>query len=107
MKPIKITYTCQSEDCEHKFEVNVSPIIPAKIYGPPETCYPAEGGEIEPENCPNCNKEVDCDLDTGVCDFKEKKIIKDGGNVVTEKVKGSTMNWGVLSDEKMRRNHYL
>lgn len=24
-----------------------SPIIPARTYGPPEHCYPAEGGEVE------------------------------------------------------------
>ena len=24
-----------------------SPIIPAQTYGPPEHCYPAEGGEVE------------------------------------------------------------
>lgn len=26
-----------------------TPYVPAKIYGPPEHCYPAEGGEVEVE----------------------------------------------------------
>ncbi len=25
----------------------ITPIIPAKLFGPPEHCHPAEGGEIE------------------------------------------------------------
>lgn len=28
-------------------ELDYSPIIPARTYGPPEDCYPAEGAEIE------------------------------------------------------------
>lgn len=28
---------------------NVSPYVPAKTWGPPENCYPAEGGEAEIE----------------------------------------------------------
>jgi hypothetical protein len=32
---------------EVKVEWEFSPIIPAKLYGPPENCYPAEGGEME------------------------------------------------------------
>jgi len=30
-----------------KVRVHVTPLIPAKTDGPPENCYPAEGGEIE------------------------------------------------------------
>lgn len=37
------------------FDVNIeysmTPIIPAQTYGPPEHCYPAEGGEIEILHC--------------------------------------------------------
>jgi len=34
---------------EYEFEVefSASKIVPAKIWGPPEHCYPAEGGEVE------------------------------------------------------------
>lgn len=29
---------------------HVSPYVPAKTWGPPENCYPAEGGEVEIES---------------------------------------------------------
>lgn len=32
---------------EFNISVDWSPIIPAKIYGLPENCHPAEGGDIE------------------------------------------------------------
>lgn len=54
-----INYTCCNEDCEHRFPVNVHPLIPAKTYGPPEHCHPEEGGEIEPAECPECAHPVD------------------------------------------------
>jgi len=34
-------------DVELKVEFEYSPIIPAKISGPPEDCHPEEGGELE------------------------------------------------------------
>ncbi len=39
------------EDNELSVTADVSPIIPAKLYGDPEDCYPAEGGEVEIEEC--------------------------------------------------------
>jgi DNA-directed RNA polymerase subunit RPC12/RpoP len=54
---MKLSYTCQK--CDHEFDVDVSPIIPAKIYGPPEDCHPEEGGEIDPDECPKCDAKVD------------------------------------------------
>lgn len=61
---MKILYEClgllpDDSDCGHEFEIEVSPEIPAKTYGPPESCYPAEGGEVDPTECPKCGKEVD------------------------------------------------
>lgn len=48
--------------CEEFFEldVNVEPFVPARTYGPPENCSPAEGGEVElsdaiPKACPECD----------------------------------------------------
>jgi hypothetical protein len=39
------------EDTDTVFEVTAewefSALIPAQLYGPPENCYPAEGGELE------------------------------------------------------------
>jgi hypothetical protein len=35
------------EELEINVEFDATPYIPAKTYGLPENCYPAEGGEIE------------------------------------------------------------
>tara|TARA_Y100000310_G_scaffold339773_1_gene433524 strand:- start:2279 stop:2566 length:288 start_codon:yes stop_codon:yes gene_type:complete len=32
-------------------EADVSPVIPAQVFGPPEHCSPAEGGEVEILSC--------------------------------------------------------
>ena len=48
--------------CNHEFEVEVEPYIQAQTYGRPEDCYPAEGGTIEPEHCPECAAKLDTGL---------------------------------------------
>lgn len=40
MNEVEITIT-------FRVKYSKTPLIPAKISGPPEDCYPAEGGEIE------------------------------------------------------------
>jgi hypothetical protein len=62
-KPIKVWYECK---CGQEFEVNVTPVTPAQTYGPPENCYPEEGGEIEPEECEHCG----CKVDSATCHEK-------------------------------------
>jgi len=44
-----ITKTLLIEDVEHEVEVsaNVTPFDPGRFTGPPEDCYPPEGGEVE------------------------------------------------------------
>lgn len=53
---MKIHWTCTN--CAKRITLDVSPFVPAKIHGPPERCYPAEGGEIDPSQCPHCNHPV-------------------------------------------------
>lgn len=53
---MKISWLCPN--CEKTTQVEVFPYIPAKIYGDPLDCYPAEGGYFEPENCENCNCKI-------------------------------------------------
>ncbi len=39
--------TYLEDDSEIVVEYEQEPFIPAKIHGPPENCYPAEGGGVE------------------------------------------------------------
>jgi hypothetical protein len=57
MSDIMITHVCPS--CEYEFEITVSELIPAQTYGPPENCYPEEGGECSPSECPLCGEDID------------------------------------------------
>lgn len=36
--------TLSYEDWEYEVEYEVEPYVPARVSGPPEDCYPAEGG---------------------------------------------------------------
>lgn len=59
-----VTYRCKHEECEHEFEVEVeyTDLVPAQISGPPENCYPAEGGDVDiigDETCPKCGHTID------------------------------------------------
>lgn len=61
MSKFTINYNCKCCDAEFEVEVEATPYVPAQIYGPPESCYPAEGGEIELTDtgaCPTCGEEV-------------------------------------------------
>lgn len=60
----KMFYTCRNEDCEHEWELEIEYTnpVPAYISGPPEICYPAEGGDfdiISDPVCPKCAVTVD------------------------------------------------
>jgi len=51
MKHYNCTVT-HEEETDNKllvFEIegNLTPYVPARTYGPPEDCYPAEGGQLE------------------------------------------------------------
>lgn len=52
---------CELEEKEYEVSGHVSAIIPARLYGPPEDCYPAEGGEVEDITVTLAGKEVDLD----------------------------------------------
>lgn len=47
MPTISYTLTRADEDIDIEVEYEVARYYPAKTYGPPEHCSPAEGGEIE------------------------------------------------------------
>lgn len=56
---VNITYECK--ECGRNNTVTVWPYIPAKTYGPPEDCYPSEGGYIEPTECHCCGEKISVD----------------------------------------------
>lgn len=47
---MSFTKTFYIGDVEFEVEFSSTPYVPAKIYGPPELCHPAEGGEVEIES---------------------------------------------------------
>jgi len=44
------TKTFYIGDVEFEVTFSSTPFVPAKTYGPPENCHPAEGGEVEIES---------------------------------------------------------
>ncbi len=61
MPKLTINHNCKNCDFQFEIEVDCTPSVPAQVSGPPESCYPAEGGEIEitdNDACPQCNTEV-------------------------------------------------
>ena len=43
----EMTVTRNDEEIVVTIEGDVAPVTPGCFYGPPESCYPAEGGEVE------------------------------------------------------------
>lgn len=57
-----IKYTCPNPDCEAEVDVEVEDIVPARISGPPEDCYPESGGDFSPYECPECKADFAASL---------------------------------------------
>lgn len=76
-------YRCVGEECEEVFEIEFEYTrpIPAQTYGPPESCYDAEGGDCDvvgPTECPKCKLLVN--LEKAVEKFWEEYDQADGIN---------------------------
>ena len=50
-------YVC--EHCQEEIDVTVRLGLPGQFYGPPESCYPEEDAEIDPERCGECRCKLD------------------------------------------------
>jgi len=54
------SYVFECRECEAPEEFDIEPFHPGKFYGPPENCYPDEGGFAEgPEKCKRCGEAFD------------------------------------------------
>lgn len=53
--------SCELTEKEYEVSGGVSAFVPAKTYGRPEDCYPAEGGEVEDITVTLEGKDVDLD----------------------------------------------
>ena len=57
---MKIPYTCDNEECEHKFEVEFYPATPDRgMGGRWEDAEQGSSAEADPCECPHCCTEVD------------------------------------------------
>jgi hypothetical protein len=52
-------YKCPN--CREFIEVELTPAVRGRYYGPPERCYPSEEASIDPDFCPACSEEFDVD----------------------------------------------
>lgn len=52
-----ISYACAA--CDKEFDIEVEEFREGRFSGPPEDCYPDEGGGFEPVCCPGCGAAVD------------------------------------------------
>lgn len=70
----EIEYCVIRDDAEVELTIqaNVSPLVPGKLFGPPEKCYPDEGGEVEIESIMHQGKPW-----TGELTDKERAAIDD------------------------------
>lgn len=59
MRTVTITIRWLCPECGNATSVKVWPIVPAKLFGPPEDCFPEEGGEIDPQACEHCGHSID------------------------------------------------
>lgn len=51
--------TTKCPSCFVKINVDIDPHVEAQTYGDPDSCHAAEGGTVEPENCPKCHFALD------------------------------------------------
>ena len=55
----------------------------------------------------NISKDIKCDTETQLCEFEDKKYVKNGNTTTTERVTGVTSDWNILSEESFRKSRNL
>lgn len=75
---VTVTYEHETSDGVCTFEVTgiVSPYVPAYLSGPPENCYPAEGGEVEVIDCHLVDATFDDDREFSTLSDDQVKAIE-------------------------------
>lgn len=73
MSASKMSLECEYERVPLTINFYASPIIPARTYGPPEDCYPEEGGEVDIEEVLAGGVDILLLIDEKVFEYLEEK----------------------------------
>jgi hypothetical protein len=54
------TFACPNPDCGEEHEYDIEPFVEGRKSGPPDQCFPDEGGTAAPEDdeCESCGQDL-------------------------------------------------
>lgn len=76
-------YRCPN--CEKFIEVELTPAVKGRYYGPPEMCYQSEEASIDPDYCLECAEGIDMDDVINECVSRKDEYERDDRDEDTER----------------------